>query len=54
VKPLNAETVIGGIAALVLVGFGIYLIAEATDEGDDTSTDLEDTSALATLATVVP
>ncbi len=51
---LNTELVIGGLAALVLVGFGIYLIAEANDSSEDTSSELEDTSALATLATVVP
>ena len=53
-KSTDVELVIGGLAALVLVGLGIYLIAEANDSSEDTSSELEDTSALATLATVVP
>ena len=53
-KSTDVELVIGGLAALVLVGFGIYLIAEANDSSENTSSELEDTSALATLATVVP
>jgi hypothetical protein len=55
-KPSDTELVVGGIAAIVLIGLGVVLIAEGAaepaGEGTDTS-DLEDTSALASVATVL-
>jgi hypothetical protein len=52
-RPSDTELLVGGAASIVLIGFGIYLVYTAVNPAtpDATST-LEDTSALATLATL--
>jgi hypothetical protein len=55
--PTDAETVAGGIASIVLIGLGVYLAYAAINPPgapESTSTTLEDTSALATLAALAP
>jgi hypothetical protein len=54
-KPSNLELLLGGAAAIALIGLGVVLIAEATESPteDGETSDLEDTSALASVATVL-
>jgi uncharacterized protein GlcG (DUF336 family) len=53
-KPSDVELIVGGVAAIALVGFGIYVIYQATNpSGSSTATTLEDTSSLAALGVLV-
>jgi len=53
-KPTDGELIIGGIAAIALIGLGVVLVAEAlTPATSDDTSELEDTSALASAAAVL-
>jgi hypothetical protein len=56
-NPLLSDTefLVAGAASVVLLGLGVYLLAKATAQAsaDSATDDLEDTAAVATLATVV-
>jgi hypothetical protein len=53
-EPLSdAELIAGGVASVLLLGLGVYLVTKATQTATTPTDSLEDTTALATIATVV-
>lgn len=53
----DTQLVAGGVAAVVLIGVGVYMLYAAVKppgQGPDTTTTLTDTASLATIATLVP
>jgi hypothetical protein len=52
-KPSDTELVVGGIAAVSLVGLGVYIVYQALNQTPDTANTLEDTSSLAALGVLV-
>jgi len=54
ISTLDAELLVGGIAAVALIGAGITLVYKATNQSGSTSTTLGDTASVATIATLVP
>lgn len=50
----DSELLIGGVAAIALLGAGITLVYKAVNQNPDTSTTLGDTASVAALATLVP
>jgi hypothetical protein len=52
-KLSDAQIVSGGLSSIVLIGFGIYTIAQAMNAGLTSSTLLGDTASLATVAPLI-
>jgi hypothetical protein len=55
--PTDLELIAGGLASIVLIGLGVYLVYAAVNPpGQSASTQetLEDTSSLAALAALAP